>query len=415
MAQRSPRPQPSRRPKGSDREHDVVVFGATGFAGRLTAEYLARNAPADCRWALAGRSADKLAKVRDDLGVDVPVVVADVEDERSLRELAGSTRVVATTVGPYVLYGDGLVAACAAAGTDYLDLTGEPEFVDVTYVRHHATAVDTGARLVHAAGFDSIPHDLGALFTVLQLPEDVPITVSGYVRASASFSGGTFHSLVTAASRPRQNVTAARERREREGRPDAGRRARARRGKPHRAPVERRLGRAAADPRSAGRRPLGPRTPPVRPGLRLLALRGRPPPPHGGRGCSRARRGRAGCSGAARPPCPAQARRAGGRAVPEKRARSWFTVTFVGEGGGERVVTRVSGGDPGYDETAKMLAESALCLALDDLPRTAGQVTTATAMGEAAHRAAAQGGHGVRGSRASPGRRSSADPAAVGQ
>jgi short subunit dehydrogenase-like uncharacterized protein len=200
---------PPRR-RNAERPYDVVVFGATGFAGRLTAEYLARSAPAGCRWALAGRSAERLARVQAELEVDVPLLTADVMDERSLRELTEATRVIATTVGPYVLYGDGIVAACAATGTDYLDLTGEPEFVDTTYVRHHAHATDTGARIVHAAGFDSIPHDLGAYFTVQQLPEDVPLTVAGYVRVSAGFSGGTFHSLLTAISRPRQNLAAAR-------------------------------------------------------------------------------------------------------------------------------------------------------------------------------------------------------------
>src|SRR4051794_12295674 len=171
MAPGSGRPRPSSAgPRAEGRPYDVVLLGATGFAGRLTAEYLAGAAPADCRWALAGRNPDKLARVRDELAalhpaLPVPeLITADITRERSLRELAASTRVVATTVGPYVLYGDGLVAACAAAGTDYLDLTGEPEFVDVCYVRHHATALESGARIVHAAGFDSIPHDLGAYF-----------------------------------------------------------------------------------------------------------------------------------------------------------------------------------------------------------------------------------------------------------
>src|SRR5436305_4561220 len=160
----------------TDRPYDVVLLGATGFAGRLTAEYLAGNAPAGCRWALAGRNRDKLAALRDELTAidpscaDLPLLSADVTQERSLRELTESTRVIATTVGPYVLYGDGLVAACAASGTDYLDLTGEPEFVNVSYVRHHRRAVGTGARIVHSAGFDSVPHDLGAYFTVQQLP-----------------------------------------------------------------------------------------------------------------------------------------------------------------------------------------------------------------------------------------------------
>ena len=106
--------------------------------------------------------------------------------------MAEAARVVITTVGPYIRYGEPLVAACAEAGTDYVDLTGEPEFVDRMYLAHHERATQTGARIVHACGFDSIPHDLGAQFTVEQLPEGVPITVEGYVRAGGTVSGGTF-------------------------------------------------------------------------------------------------------------------------------------------------------------------------------------------------------------------------------
>ncbi len=149
---------------------------------------------------------------------------ADVSDPASLRELAEQARVVATTVGPYVRYGDALVGACAESGADYLDLTGEPEFVDLTYVRHDARARETGARLVHACGFDSVPHDLGVYFTVRQLPEGVPLTVDGFVTADAAFSGGTFASALGQFARARQMREAARERRRHEPRP-VGRRA----------------------------------------------------------------------------------------------------------------------------------------------------------------------------------------------
>src|SRR3954463_5391325 len=186
------------------REHDVVLFGATGFTGALTAEYLAANAPEGARWALAGRNADKLAALRDRLGVDVPLLRADVNDADSLRDVAQRAHVVITTVGPYLNYGEPLVAACAEAGTDYVDLTGEPEFVDRMYLRHHERAVESGARIVHACGFDSIPHDLGVLFTVQQLPEGVPLEVRGYVRAGGRPSAGTFHSAVGAMARLRQ-------------------------------------------------------------------------------------------------------------------------------------------------------------------------------------------------------------------
>src|SRR6266496_3865649 len=129
------------------RPYDIVLFGATGFTGGLTAEYLARAVPPKTSWALAGRNTAKLEAVRDRLGMlwsGLPLVQADVTDPQSLRELAESTRVLITTVGPYVKYGEPLVAACAEAGTDYVDLTGEPEFVDRCYVRYHQRAVQTG-------------------------------------------------------------------------------------------------------------------------------------------------------------------------------------------------------------------------------------------------------------------------------
>ena len=206
------------------RDHDVVLFGATGFTGSLTAEYLA--AQSGVRWALAGRNAEKLAALRDRIGADVPILVADSTDAASLRRIAERAHVVATTVGPYALLGEPLVAACADTGTDYVDLAGEPEFVDRVYLRYHAAAERSNARLVHACGFDSIPHDLGAQFTVQQLPSDQPITMRGYVRAAGTASGGTFASAVTAFSRFRQASSAHRQRQAAEG-PPSGRRARA--------------------------------------------------------------------------------------------------------------------------------------------------------------------------------------------
>ena len=369
-----------------ERPFDVVLFGATGFTGGLTAEYLARHAPEGTRWALAGRSPERLADVRERLAAIEPacaeleLLPADAGDAESLRAVAESTHVVATTVGPYVRLGEPLVAACAQAGTDYADLTGEAEFVDRMYVRHHATAVATGARLVHACGFDSIPHDLGVLFTVERLPEGVPLVVRGFVRAGGRPSAGTFHTAVTQFSRVRETGTAYLERRRIEPRPR-------RKVSSVRDPAryERSLGAWALplptiDPqvvkRSAGAlERYGPDFSyghyaavehlPVALGAvagvgAVFALSQLPPT-------------RSWLLGRMKP---------GDGPSPEQRARSWFKVRFTGEGGGRRVVTEVAGGDLGYDESAKMLAESALCLATDDLPPTAGQVTTAVAMGD---------------------------------
>ncbi len=151
----------------TSRPYDLVLFGATGFTGKLVAEYLAAHAPADLRWALAGRSLSKLESVRTDLArispsaASLPLVLGDSQDEASMEALAKAARVVCTTVGPYMKYGRALVAACATNGTHYCDLTGEVPFMRDTIDRHDARAKETGARIVHTCGFDSIPSDLG--------------------------------------------------------------------------------------------------------------------------------------------------------------------------------------------------------------------------------------------------------------
>ncbi|MEV6050925.1 saccharopine dehydrogenase NADP-binding domain-containing protein [Streptomyces sp. NPDC052107] len=368
----------------TDRPYDLVLFGATGFVGTLTAEYLAAHAPEDLRWAVAGRDERRLERLRERLpgGADVGVLRADVTEPATLRALAEHARVVATTVGPYVLYGEELVAACADTGTDYLDLTGEPEFVDLTYVRHDARARETGARLVHACGFDSVPHDLGVYFTVGQLPEGVPLTVDGYVTADAAFSGGTLASALNQFARGRQLLAAARERGRHEPRL-MGRRVAAPTGVPR---FAKEVGAWAlplptVDPQIVRRsaKALDRYGPDFR--YRHYAAVRRLPVALGGVAAVGA------VLAAAQVP-PAR-RWLSGRLQPgdgpsaERRARSRFAVRFVGEGGGRRVFTEVSGGDPGYDETAKMFAEAALSLSFDDLPPTAGQLTTVQAMGDA--------------------------------
>lgn len=370
----------------AERDHDLVLFGATGFTGQLTAEYLAGAIPKGTTWALAGRNRAKLDAVAGRLATGATtapeIVIADVNDVASLRRVAESARVVITTVGPYIHYGDALVAACAEVGTDYVDLTGEPEFVDRCYVRHHARAVETGARLVHCCGFDSIPHDLGAYFTVKQLPEGVPLKVEGFVRAGGTFSGGTYQSALAAMSRARKMVAVSSARRKAE--PDGdGRKVHGIKARPRQE--------AAVN---AWAVPL----PTIDPQIVLRSARALPrygpdfsyghyvaikrlPVVVGGLA------GIAGMAGLAQIP-PARkllekVKGSGDGPTPEQRAKGWFKVKFIGEGGGERVECEVSGGDPGYGETSKMLAESALCLALDELPETAGQVTTAQAMGDA--------------------------------
>ena len=175
------------------REFDIVVFGASGFVGRLTADYLAAHAPSDLRIALGGRSAERLTRVREELGevaADWPVVVADTSDEDAVRALAGSTRVVATTVGPYARYGLPLVAACAESGTHYADLTGEVLFVRDSLDRYADVARGSGARIVHSCGFDSVPSDLGVLLLAEQARADGEGTLESTTLVVRSMRGG---------------------------------------------------------------------------------------------------------------------------------------------------------------------------------------------------------------------------------
>ncbi|GGV06285.1 saccharopine dehydrogenase [Actinomadura cremea] len=372
----------------ADRPYDIVLFGATGFTGGLTAEYLAGHADPGTRWAIAGRSAAKLATVRDRLAeidpacAELPLLEADSSDQGSIDELARSARVVVTTVGPYVKHGEPLVAACARAGTDYVDLTGEPTFVDRMYVKYHAEAVRTGARIVHACGFDSIPHDLGVYFTVKQLPEGVPLHVEGFLRARGDASGGTVHSALGIFADLPGMARAERERRAVEDRPD-GRRVRVSR----RPAPKNRIGDGwtlpmpTIDPQIVARSAAAlDRYGPDFSYGHYIAVKRLP--------AAAAMAAGAGALTVLAQVPPARTlltriKPAGQGPSAEARARNWFSVKFAGEGGGRRVVTEVAGGDPGYGETAKMLGESALCLARDELPETSGQVTTATAMGDA--------------------------------
>jgi short subunit dehydrogenase-like uncharacterized protein len=182
---------------------DVVIYGATGYTGRLVAEFMAKQygAGSDVRWAMAGRSRQKLEAVRDEIGApaETPLIVADANDADALAAMVGSTKVVCTTVGPYQLYGEPVVAACAEAGTGYVDLCGEPAWMAEMIARYHDRARQTGSRIVFSCGFDSIPFDLGVFFLQQQAKEELGGTVSrvkGRVRAmQGRFSGGTAASL----------------------------------------------------------------------------------------------------------------------------------------------------------------------------------------------------------------------------
>ena len=386
------------------RPYDIVLFGATGFTGRLVARELAKE---PIRWALAGRNRPKLEALRDALAREwpecaaLPILVADSQNEGQLAEVAKSTRVVCTTVGPYDLLGEPLVAACAEHGTDYCDLTGEVPFMRRTIDRYHDLAVARGARIVHCCGFDSIPSDLGTF--VLQREAQnrfgQPATRVRFTmkKVRGGFSGGTAASmvhLVDALKDPALrkivgHAYALNPEGERKG-PD--------RGDPLKPERDRATG------RWLGPFLMGPvNTRVVR---RSHALAGFPWGRDfryteamdfgaGARGLARAAGMTVGLTaffGAmsipplkrliqSRLPAP-------GEGPPEALIRDGFyRAELIGEIDPTRVVKieAAGTGDPGYGATAKMLSQSALCLAHDPpsglLP--AGVLTPSTAMGEA--------------------------------
>jgi short subunit dehydrogenase-like uncharacterized protein len=374
-----------------ERVFDVVVFGATGFTGRLVARYLAREAPPPAlRWAIAGRNQDKLEALRTELlGInadcgDVGVLVADVAAPQSLADMAAQARVVLSTVGPFARYGEPVVRACVEEGAHYVDITGEPAFVDMTLEAYDEMARERGVRVVSCCGFDSIPHDLGVMFTVQQLPRGVPLKVEGFVQARGSFSGGTWTSAIEAFAGAREQLGKARAGGGGYGDDGDPRQVRGIRPRPRYESAVK--GWVAPFPtidpqvvlRSA--RMLDEYGPDFRYGhyVRVGTL-------------GKLAVGATALGGlvALSQIAPARelllkVRQSGEGPSESERAAAWFHVTFVGEGGGKRVVTRVSGGDPGYDETAKMVSHAAMCLAQDGpkLPDRAGVLTPATAMGQ---------------------------------
>ncbi|MCC6623978.1 MAG: saccharopine dehydrogenase NADP-binding domain-containing protein [Deltaproteobacteria bacterium] len=375
------------------RDHDVILFGATGFTGRLVADYLSKT-PGAGRWAIAGRSRDKLAA----LGLGVPIVVADAMDPIAMADVARRTRVVCTTVGPFSKYGSALVAACAEAGTHYCDLTAEVHWMRAMIDQHDATARRTGARIVHACGFDSIPSDLGAL-----LAQDLMIARHGrpaervtayYGSMSGGVSGGTLASALAIAEASKDRAV-----RRVLGDPyglDPDPRA-----PMPPAPDERRI---RWDPeRKTFTMPFVMAASNTRIVRRSHALAGYPwgrdfvyrevqtvkPTPLGlalGVGMTAGMLAFLLAAGndrlrpliARRLPQPGEGPSAG------TRARGFWKLEVVAASGPERVTYRLEdSADPGYGSTARMLAESALCLAHDPLGSAPGFTTPAVAMGHA--------------------------------
>ena len=378
------------------RELDIVVFGATGFVGKLTAEYLAKHAPQGVKIGLGGRSEEKLARVKSELGKDWPTIVADSSDPAALKALAERCRVVATTVGPYRKYGLPLVEACADAGTDYIDLTGEPLFIRDSIDHCHARAQQSGARIVHCCGFDSIPSDLGVWLLHQEAGEleDTTYVVRG-VRGGAS--GGTIDSLTTMIDELKSDAALRKVlldpyslSPDRDAEPDLGRQLDY--GPPvHDDDVGQWLGpfvMAAINTRivrrsnalqdwSYGRR------------FRYREAMATGSGPVGLAKATALVSGLGALTGAlALPPTRAVLGRflpsAGEGPSAETVAKGFFKIDIhTRTPGGERYVCRVvAQGDPGYGATAVMFGEAALCLVQDRdrLPDRAGVLTPATAL-----------------------------------
>ncbi len=385
----------------ANRKYDIVLFGATGFTGALTAHELAKRQPDEgFTWAIAGRNKEKLetlaAEIAAQHGVEADIITANSDRPLELEAMAAQAQAIITTVGPYKEYGEPLVRACAAAGTDYVDLTGEGEFVETIKAAHHDTALETGARIVNCCGYDSIPADLGARLTVEELSPDGAIEVYAFTSFGSksgklrnpfnSISGGTWASAIgfmnfSEPARARRAVARA----DKEAGPD--RKIRATSQPLRRSPnpnkwglsvplidVEIVLRSAAADDRYGPDFTYGHHTEIPSSALPLL--------PVGALGMGSL------FMAAQFPPTRSfllSLKQSGDGPDEETREDTKFKTTFLGIGGGKEVVAQMTGGDPGYGDTAKMLAETAICLVKDGrkIPQTAGVITPVMATGTA--------------------------------
>lgn len=388
------------------REYDLVLYGATGFTGKLTAEYLAEHyADGRLAWALGGRSLSKLEDVRRELAAsfpgcaDLPLVVADSRDRGSLDVMARSTRVICTTVGPYAQYGSELVAACVAVGTDYCDLTGEPQWIRRMVDTHHEAAAASGARIVHCCGFDSIPSDLGTLclqeHAIARRGEPARRVGLYLWKARGTMSGGTLASMANLMDEARRDKAVRKVLADPYALNPPGERH---------GPDRRDLQGASYDEIVASW--VGPfimasiNTRVVRRSNALSGYRyGREFRYSEVMRLGPGLKGRLAATGIA----VGMGAFAAGMAVPATRKllSRWlpeqgegpsrdaieagmFDVRLIGDADGRRLQVRVRADrDPGYGATAIMLGESAVCLALDrgSLAARGGVLTPATAMG----------------------------------
>lgn len=391
----------------SDREFDVIVWGASGFTGRLVAAHLLERygAANGLRWAMGGRNEDRLEEVRRDLGdaaSAVPVVIADAGDQATLDVMAARTRVVCTTVGPYALHGSRLVAACVHHGTHYCDLTGEVQWMRRMIDTHHNRAKETGARIVHTCGFDSIPSDLGVLYLQREMQRRHG-TCCGAVKLRireirGGLSGGTVASMLNMLDEAEQDASVRAVIDDPYGLdPVGGRRGLDGPGRSLPSYDEdchawvAPFAMAAINTRVVRRSnalmgyaygsdfryeegmivPFGPW------GLPLAA----------GMSAGTALVGAAASIGALRRLLTPLLPRPGQGPSRQTRESGYWVVEVFGRessGAGETLEVRLRGeGDPGYASTSRMLGEAAACLASDDLDSGGGVMTPAAAMGDA--------------------------------
>lgn len=388
-----------------ERDYDVVLFGATGFTGKLVAEYLLNTygSNGELSWAMAGRNLAKLEAVREELQGsegDIPLLTADSGDATELAELAGQARVICTTVGPYALYGSGLVQACAEQGTHYCDLTGEVHWMREMISQHQQTAAASGARIVHTCGFDSIPFDLGVLFLqdAMRDAHGVPARhikcrVAGF---SGAFSGGTVASMINMFEEMRKNPAIAKMAADPYSLNPAG--------APRGTDVNDQTGALYDEDFDRWTLPFIMAAINTRVVRRTNALMGGA---YGddfnydeatlapkGQGALKSRLAAAammaGTGSIAFKPTRSLVKRflpaPGEGPGPKQREKGYFDIRLYGIHPHDRskdMIARVTGDrDPGYGSTSKMLGEAAVCLAKDDLRCGGGLWTPASAMGQ---------------------------------
>jgi len=374
--------------KKPERKYDIIIFGATGFTGTLVAEYFAKNVSYEnIKWAIAGRNQLKLESFKKELVqievscADVGVIVADTERAKSMEEMSSQGRVIVTTVGPYSDYGEALVKACVNTKTDYLDITGEPEFVERIYQKYHEDAQKKGVLIINCCGFDSIPADLGTLYTVHQLPAKENKTVQCYVKTSGKPSGGTWRSAIKAMSKglpPKRSS---------DKKPSSSSNMKKLKVAFHYSkdiktwalpfPV---IDSQIVKRSSKARLEQYGESFQYGHYLRVSTL-------------SKAAKLVTGVAGAfvAAQFEPTrelllQRMQSGDGPSDEERSKSFFHLIFIGESeSGKKVMAEVKGGDPGYTETSKMLSESALELLQnrDKLKVSSGVTTPAASLGMA--------------------------------